>query len=205
VVYLRGQAGPRGFRWTRATGMEILATSPSSKETFANGINDAGWIAGNAVFTSGTIPVLWVPGKPVRDLGLPPGYSNGYASSRINSRGEILVSLVPQGAPQAYGSDEPFLWSEERGYVALPKPEGCKEIHAIDLNDLGQVLLRTERASDGASTAFLVTDGRWKPLPTARIGLSTVYYALNDRGWLAGYVELVQRGSPNRRGFVARP
>ena len=80
-------------------------------------------------------------------------------------------------------------------------------LEARGLNDVGQVLLLGMRANDGARTAFLLTGGEAKPLPPARLGLSTVYMGLKDRGWLTGYVEPEAGGSdaPARRGFVARP
>ena len=62
------------------------------------------------------------------------------------------------------------------------------------------------RSKGGERSAFLVTQGEWKPLPQARFGSSTLYVGFNDRGWLAGYVALEEDTSFGKgRGFIARP
>ena len=194
----------RGFLWDPRSGTRELAPLVEAGESFAVGINEQGWIAGNSTAPDGQIhPVLWKPGEPVQDIGIPPGYVSG-AASKINERGEMLVNLSGPGSK--YGDE--FIWSGAKGYAALPVPAGFKNVMAFSLNNLGHVLLSGESTATQKYAGFLVVNGEVKQLPSARLGLQTRYNGLNDRGWLTGYVELQDGGGPDlkaRRGFVARP
>ena len=110
-------------------------------------INDRDWIVGNAYISRLMAhPVLWKPGAHVRDLGLPPGYATGCAS-RLNERGQVLVTFERPVAPKGSWIGVLFIWSDVEGFVELPRPEGFDDLMAMALNDLGHVLLSaTHRA-----------------------------------------------------------
>jgi hypothetical protein len=200
----------RAFIWDEVSGTRELGTIIAEGESCAIGINDQGWIAGNATTSSeSTVPVLWKPGSLISELGLPAGYANGFAVA-FNERNELLVNLDrPKsiGVKSNSNMREPFVWSEQKGYTALPVPPGFEYVSGHSINDRGQVLLTCLKSSSNLHSAFLLSEGNLKELPPARKGSTTRYTGLNDRGWLAGFVQWENPSSeaPVRRGFLARP
>jgi probable HAF family extracellular repeat protein len=190
----------RAFAWDIGSGMRDLGALSEDGESLAVAINDHGHIVGNARDAQDVdCPVLWKPGAGMRSLGAFPGAANSYAED-INNRGEVLVLVEIAGSAPAAMTKRPVLWTEARGYEDLPIPSG-QEWFGGSINDRGEVLLSAKGG------CFLVLGGAVKELPGPRKGVDTRYFALNNRGWLAGTVELEKEsGKPfPRRGIVARP
>lgn len=201
----------RAFLWEQLTGIRELGQLAGEGNSYAVGISGQGWIAGNAVAADrSTHPVLWKPDCEIMDLGFPAGYSGGCALA-INDRNEVLVNaerLVSTTGSNVSKESVPFVWSGEKGYAALPLPTGYDDVTAISINNHGHVLFTAKSSSRHAPSAFIFADGKLTQLPPARRGLATFYTCLNDKGWLSGYIETAEGGSPDlkaRRGFVARP
>ncbi len=189
--------------------MRPLELIPKGVGAFGVAINESSWIIGNCRTEDGTYhAVLWKPGSPVRDLGLPVGYSEATAQ-RINDRGEILVNCTK---PHPILGDRkirrPFVWTEDRGYSALPVPPDHDEVDGWSINNHGDVLIRAKAREPWKDFDSLVKNGQLIELPEAQGGLSTSYVDVNDKGWLVGFVELGgDTDNPNarRRGFLAKP
>jgi hypothetical protein len=199
----------RAFCWDREAGVRELAVFGAEDLSFACAINDRGWIAGGVGADGVTRPVLWKPGSPPHylDPPTPDGWIGG--AEAVNEHNQVLLSvskLRPDGTAEEYSS---FLWTEERGHeAAAPIPEGHVDLYALALNDHGAVLLRDPKRGSAPRTTYLFSAGRLRELPPARRGVATHYTQINNRGWVAGYVDLVEEGGPGgrrRQGFLATP
>jgi probable HAF family extracellular repeat protein len=102
-----GDLAGRGFLWTEATGMTLLALAQGDSQSLARGINTAGLIVGGAILADqvpGMLPPLmrarlWEQGTSF-DLGElvdTPGWVL-FVAQAINDAGHILVRCDPEDA-----------------------------------------------------------------------------------------------------------
>jgi len=193
----------RAILWTPLGGFRTLDGLTIDQETQADAINELGWMVGWSVATDHwQHPVLWMPPdcRP-RDLGLLPGFQGG-AALGVNNRGEVLVGLFAEFVtPPA-----PFIWTQERGYTALPVPPEYTSVFGLAINNQGMVLLKATRGSgrDEERQHFLVRSGKLMEIPQPRGARETEYIGLNDRGWLFGRARFGD-SADSWRGFVAQP
>jgi uncharacterized membrane protein len=99
-------ATEHGFSWYRGR-LEILPGLPRAGATSARRINQWGEIAGSAFDADGhEHPVVWDSRGRIHDLGLPPGFTDGYLLA-LNNHGD-----VGGAAFAADGSERAFTWHE---------------------------------------------------------------------------------------------
>ena len=81
----------------------------------------------------------------------------------------------------------------------------------MSINDDGTVLISAYKSWDIPRKEFLVRNGDLIELPQEPEGRPTRYTALNDQGWLVGFVELVEDHeygvyrNAYRRGYCTAP
>jgi hypothetical protein len=196
------------FLWTREGGFQRLVglTELKTWSFSANGINESGWIAGVCAAQDGIPhPVIWPPPEhQPRDLGFLPHFNSG-AAVDINERGAVLVNLW-QISSGRYENTTPFLWTDERGFTALPVPPGYSSVYGVALGQHDTVLLLAQRGSgrEEEKKSFLIRGGTLRELPGPRGATEVEYHGMSDSGWLVGTAGL-REGPDVRRGFVAEP
>jgi probable HAF family extracellular repeat protein len=124
--------GPFAYTWADGA-LTRLPLLPGAQYSFAEDINDAGWIVGASGTASGELhAVLWRDGTVI-DLGLAPGGIDVATASAVNERGQIV------GYGSAPTTVVPFLW--ERGQmIALDQPAGSTGTLPLGLNNRGHAV-----------------------------------------------------------------
>lgn len=135
-----GEPMQEAFLWTPEGGMIGLGTLIGSGHwsSFANDINDSGWIAGDSDSPRGIEAFVWTAESGMVGLGditgSPYSFSLGYA---INASGQIAGISA---STTTSGGVEAMLWSPEEGMVGLGVLPGHEASSADDVNDLEQVV-----------------------------------------------------------------
>ena len=153
------------FRWTDATGTQILGTRSTHGPGVPIGpdINRSGASSLSAEVGGWEHAFRWTDEEGLLDIGDVPT-TDTYASA-INRRGDICGLIRPSlGFPHA------FLWTEETGIVDLGTLGGWQSF-AMDVNDSDEVV-GTSQTPDGLTHAFVWSE---------KMGL-------RDLGVPAGYV-----------------
>jgi uncharacterized membrane protein len=192
-----GARGSPGFRLRegRVETLGLLDGSGHRPASHPLAINDAGVAVGYASKGKLHVPVVFEPGKPMRELAVE---SNGTftAAYAISNNGLIAgafypgkynISFLLNGASfTALGA----IGTTDKGVVAS-YPSG--------VNDRGQVIGRT--SIDGGFGAFLWEAGNMRALPAlpehAEPGAEIVVYAINNAGQAVGC-----SGHRNAKEFV---
>lgn len=136
-----GEDMQEAFLWTPENGMVGLGTLVGSGRwsSFAEAINDTGWITGNSDSPLGIEAFIWTPETGMVGLGdLDGGFSYSFGES-INAFGQIAGNCDSIDAP---GGVEAFLWSPEEGMMGLGVLPGHDYSLAIDVNEREQVVGR---------------------------------------------------------------
>ncbi len=81
---------------------------------------------------------------------------------------------------------QPFIWTVEGGFVALPLPPGVSEAFAHDVNNDGEIVGSLFR-DDVGTRAFRYKDGVWTELPPTGSGTGARANAVSDNGWAVGH------------------
>lgn len=137
------EEGPFAYLWADGA-LTRLPLLPGAQYSFAEDINDAGWIVGASGTALGELhAVLWRDGNVI-DLGLAPDGIDVATASAVNDRGQIV----------GYGSSPTtvvaFLW--ERGHmIALDQPAGSTGTLPLGLNN------RRQAVGAGNAAAYLST------------------------------------------------
>ena len=247
-----GQSSRHAFLYSPGKGTQDLGTL-GGRESGAMAINDNGWVVGGADLEVGRLsrPFLWRPGRGMISLGVLPGYSDGGWANDVNDAGHVVgstckaieIEFVDPADPHKrltvnlsagtvsgsgkciFYASRPFLWTEERGMVALACPSGFDSVHASRINNRDEILLEAfndiPKNNDPGSirpfshsklSYFLITRGGIQALPERPGFASTRYSGLNDDGLLIGFASTNgrddQAGSVKivaSQGFMAIP
>lgn len=159
----------------------------------AYGINEDGWVVGEAETGAGHLHAfLWSPTNGMADLGTLGGdISRAYS---VNDRGQVVGE-----AEWEDGRMQAFLWTATAGITNLPMPEGFRESYAYDHNNFG-VVVGAGDVGEGTRALVWTVDGPAVPPDLADAG-SSIAYAVNDLGDVAGQAETGEPGSFLSRAF----
>jgi probable HAF family extracellular repeat protein len=180
VGWSMGQAGPRAFLYTSASGLVALPSLPNRPRSVARDINDAGVIVGsaNAGGTDIGHAVVWSGGS-VQDLGT---LGTGFFSEAlgVNNLGQVVgwsYTVLGNGL-----REHAFLYTQADGMVDLTPDSDTGS--AADINDAGQVT--GYKTAPYGSHAF-----RWEQGVFLDLGVLPFYgysegWAINASGRVAG-------------------
>jgi uncharacterized membrane protein len=118
-----------------ATTVITATTANGSYMSYADGINDAGLVAGSGIDPNNAalnVGLVYDSHTGVlTDIGALPG-ANGALAFGISNGGYVV------GSSMLYqGSGMPFIWSAKKGMVAIPLPLKTDEAIAYGVNDRG--------------------------------------------------------------------
>jgi probable HAF family extracellular repeat protein len=166
--------GSRPFRWTRATGLQELATlGGPSGEAFAIGPN--GDMVGHSMRTGVSIPTVWTT-EGIVDLGLIGDVFSGVADA-VSSTGQVAGWSTTNSLTRA------FVWSRETGgwtRFEVPVAPGFSS-QAWGINAGGQVV-----GTGNGAFVWSASEGR-ATLPSLVAGGVAKPQDINDAGTIAGY------------------
>jgi probable HAF family extracellular repeat protein len=169
-------------------------------DAFANGINDAGDVAGESRTSTGLIHAFLYRNSQMMDLGTLGGTrSTGFA---INNSGQVV------GFSQTSSGDtHPFLYSE--GQMIDLGTLGGNQSAAIGINDVGQVVGYSGTSGAFDTRAFLYSNGQMMDLnelidPALGVML-TGADAINDRGQIVATSYTVAPTGITNRAFLLTP
>jgi len=165
--------GPRGFRWTRASGVTLIGV------TFPKGVSADGAVVVGAGFgdafrwteTSGTVRLAPIPGDD---------YAEAYA---VSGDGSVVVGMS-EGAPEGSFRHQASRWTEAEGMVGLGFLAGDTYSDALGISADGAVVVGESRVGAGSqNNAFRWTSGAGMValglLPGAT---ESIAYATSDDG-----------------------
>jgi probable HAF family extracellular repeat protein len=110
-----GTSGPTAFRWTRATGRQVLLPLRDGYQAVALDINRTGVAVGSSLDATGRRAVLWAPdGSGPKDLGTLGG---DYSEARAIADNGVIVGTSSTASYLA-----PFRWTPRGGMEALTMP-----------------------------------------------------------------------------------
>jgi probable HAF family extracellular repeat protein len=199
------QGDYRGFVWNGGALIE-LAGLPGGLQQYANGINNAGTIAGSSDGTA----VQWQNGSPtavgagpgnamaINASGQVAGMQNGQAFRTVGGQVEFLGTLAGGNWASAYGintagdvagygdtaSGNMNGFVSSNGKLQQIGTLGGNSSYAMAINDARQVVGHATRA-DGHLEAFLYYNGSLTGLGTLG-GVASMAYGLNQSGAVVG-------------------
>lgn len=184
--------------WEPLVGADILPGADGISQ--AGDINAAGDVVGWFSSPSGldTAVVWYADGGYTHwtEIGLPPAvrpdtysYTQGYA---INNLGEIVLQAGLQPWIQPDGTrlgsaEDPYLWSESGGFVALEHLSGARDSAARDINDAGLIVGSSATREAGTHAVTWDRDGRLTDLGTPEGVTDAFATAVNEAGTIVGY------------------
>ncbi len=83
-------------------------------------------------------------------------------------------------------NEQPFMWSAERGFVAIPLPPGVLFAKPMDIDDQGEMVGSLAKPNLGKELAFHWADDVWTELPSLPGSTNTTAFAINDFGVIVG-------------------
>ncbi len=179
-----GGSGSIAALWPAAGGGPIdLGTLAGDTESFAEDINDAGWIVGTSRGAGGTRSWVRDPGDGLLvDIGTVPGGTTPQIRA-INSAG------VATGEVLVGGSFVGFTWTEAGGIVAMPLPDGETTLRPTAINDAGPVVGHVYVPGDDLYRTYVwdPTDGFTE---LTMDGYETSFaQSISDSGLVVGFVD----------------
>ncbi len=81
---------------------------------------------------------------------------------------------------------QPYMWTEEGGFIALPLPPGVSEARAEDVNNHGEIVGFLTRPDLGKQIAFHWDNGEWTELPSLDGYPILRAHAISDNGIIVG-------------------
>ncbi len=174
--YLFGSYGGTFYEADGPPGAYLDLGTLGGTYSYAEGINDSGWVVGYSATASGYSHAFLYSGGAMTDLGTLGG-TLSYAYG-INDSGWVVGESTT-----ASGADHAFLYSG--GTMTDLGTLGGASSAARGINDSGQVVGYSNTAS-GYSHAFLYSGGAMTDLGTLG-GNYSYAYGINDSGQVVGY------------------
>lgn len=169
--------------WPAGGAPVDLGTLPGDTESYAQGINDTGWIVGTSY---GATTRSWVRdpdgGGVLVEIPTLPGGSSTQVKD-INNGG------VAVGETFVGGTFVPFTWTEDGLTEALPLPPGETTFRPTDINNAGQIVGSSYDPGDDLYRTYLwdPTDGYTE---LTMDGYETsLARMVNDAGLVVGFVD----------------
>ena len=173
-----------------------LGTLPGGTYSKAAAVNNHGAVVGNADSSNGAEHAfLWTPTGGMKDLGTLPG-DDGSEAYAINDSGVIVGQSYKDGV-----GAHAVLWTQAGKIRYLGSLGGSVNGYAYGINDSGQVVGESSLAGNTAGHAFLWTDNAGMQDLGTLGGNTSVGYAINDLGEVAGY-SLVTGGGASGHAFM---
>ena len=166
--WIVGYGGVGAWRWRRNGSLQLLPGDARFPFARAFGVNDAGYVVGEA---SG--PVLWDPAGNIERLPMPLGAVNGHAVE-ISNRGDIVGYYF-----MADNSVVAFTWSRAQGLKLLPHPAGTTNAWATDVDRHGRVFGYASAQGTGFNPYVWVAG---VPMPLPQFSLHSFLTDANDCG-----------------------
>jgi probable HAF family extracellular repeat protein len=178
-------SGTHALAWDNGTIVD-LGVLPGGTNSYARGVNNSNQIAGWSEIEPGGAyhAVIWQNGEII-DLGTVPGdlYSNATA---INESGHVAGRSIGN---QGYRG---FFWNGS-SMTAMPMLAGGSFVEVNGMNDLDQVVGRTDQYGGAYQTAFLWEAGAGElvdlqtRLPSGSGWALHEAWAINNVGQITGY------------------
>jgi len=196
------------FLWTKATGMQGLASLQGGGGSIAQAINRFGQVVGYGPTIAHATPYAFVWSKTTgkaKNLGKLPGYDSSYAFA-INDLGQIAGQSACLNCSL---SGHATLWSKTKGSMLdLGVLPGASESFASGINNVGQVVGLSYYSATNELHAFV-----WSPstgmldlnnlIPANSGWLLQIANAINDQGQIVGYG--VFNGQSTSEAFLLTP
>jgi len=180
------------FLWSKATGMQGLASLQGGGGSVAQAINRFGQVVGYAPDLAHTPSYAFIWSKTTgkaKNLGKLPGYDSSFAYA-INDLGQVA------GGSQCLNcslSGHATLWSKTKGSMLdLGVLPGAPDSFAFGLNNVGQVVGVSDYSATNELHAFV-----WSPstgmldlnnlIPANSGWVLQLANAINDKGQIVGY------------------
>lgn len=191
--------------WSPETGVEFLAFSPGTGDSWASDLTESGQIVGTMIRLDADPPGergFVHDGQQATDLGTLPGGSFSQAIS-INEQGYVVGvwgSVQSGKAPPI----EAFIWND--GVMTGLGPDlGTATSWAVDINEAGQVTgLVSESGGTFDGNAYVWQDGVVTVLPQIPGAYMSTGSGINNHGDVTGWAKVInpQTGAVENRGFV---
>jgi probable HAF family extracellular repeat protein len=179
------------FLWSKATGMQGLASLQGGCGSIAQAINRFGQVVGYSC-TSGNNPTyafIWSKTTGMKNLGTLPGHDRSFAWA-INDLGQVAGESDCRNCSL---SGHATLWSKTKGSMLdLGVLPGAPDSFAFGLNNVGQVVGVSDYSATNELHAFV-----WSPstgmldlnnlIPANSGWLLQIANAINDQGQIVGY------------------
>ncbi len=151
-----GQA-VRAYRWTEGGGFETLESLIANMPTLAQDINDSGVVVGHAALSLfANVPVYWDEQGNLHTLGQLDANAIDVSVLGINNDnvmvGFELVSDTFRPEARLWIGGEVFDLND----LVAGLPEGMLLSSAVDINDLGQIIVEAQMEVDGQLQFFSV-------------------------------------------------
>ena len=163
----------------------------------AAGINNNGWVTGQAVFDSGYRAFIWT-GSSTQVLGTLPGDVFSFGTS-INQSGQV----AGYSTNSSY-QDRAFVTNSQNQLISIGTLGGASS-YALGINDLGSVVGDSNNSSN-SQHGFLFSGGVLSDLNTLLANASgwtvTAAYSINDAGQIAG---IATNASGAQRAVLLNP
>jgi probable HAF family extracellular repeat protein len=180
------------FLWSKATGMQGIASLQGGGGSVAQAINRFGQVVGYAP-DLGHIPsyaFIWskTTGK-AKNLGKLPGYDSSYAFA-INDLGQVAGQSACLNCSL---SGHATLWSKTKGSMLdLGVPPGASDSFASGINNVGQVVGSSAPQGANPGHAFVWSQSTGmldlnNLIPANSGWLLQQATAINDQGQIVGY------------------
>lgn len=181
---------------TAAPRYELLDLTARSQsiQSDAQAINNADEVVGYAVRSDGTTqPVRFVDGRAQRLVQQADHPHRGGNAAAISDAGHVAGNL------EVYGTDRPVFVTLGGVTTVYSPPEGDASVTGV--NSLGQVT-GWRSAPGQPSRAFVMLNGQWTDLPVLQADQSSVAWAINDAGQVAGLVRQLINGEFKQLGAL---
>jgi uncharacterized membrane protein len=158
-----GSFGARATRWVGAGSAEFLLPSDGDSYALATSFDGSVVVGASKVDDASSTPYIafrWTPGGGPQDLGLLAGHAQSHAIG-VSRNGHTIVgnAWLSSGNEHTLDAEEPFVWTEGTGLVALKdlvawtgEPwGGLQQNEVTAISPDGRVVVGTSRSTDTIS------------------------------------------------------